>query len=45
MTCLKFYLTKVKYSKSLQRQRTKGEIKSSFNFAVIICINVSTNGI
>ena len=40
---LNLYVTKAKYSKSLQRQRTKGEIKSSFISAVIICINVSTN--
>ena len=42
---LNLYVTKAKYSKSLQRQRTKGEIKSSFISAVIICINVSTNEI
>ena len=33
MTCSKLYATKIKYGKSLQSQRTKGEIKTSFNFA------------
>ena len=45
MTCSKLYVTKIKYSKSLQSQRTKGEIKTSFNFDVILCIYVSKNGI
>ena len=45
MTCSKLHVTKIKYSKSLQSQRTKGEIKKSFNFAVILCIYVSKNGI
>ena len=36
MTCSKLYVTKIKYSKSLQRQKTKGEKKNSFNFAVIL---------
>ena len=45
MTCSKLYVTKIKYSKSLQTQITKGEIKTSFNFAVILCIYVSKNGI
>ena len=30
--CLTFYVNKMKYSKSLQRQRTKGEIKKQFKF-------------
>ena len=38
-------VTKIKYSKSLQSKRTKSEIKTSFNFAVIVCIYVSKNGI
>ena len=41
MTCSKLYVTKIKNSKSLQSQRTKGEIKfynTSFNFTVILCI-------
>ena len=33
MTRSKLYVTKIKYSKSLQRQKTKGEIKTCFNFA------------
>ena len=37
MACSKLYATKIKYSKSLQSQRTKGEIKTSFNFTVILC--------
>ena len=41
MTCSKLYVTKIKYSKSWQSQRTKGEIKTSFNFTVIICKYVS----
>ena len=45
MTCSKLYATKIKYGKSLQSQRTKGEIKTSFNFAVILCKYVSKNGI
>ena len=44
MTCSKLYVTKIKYSKGLQSQRTKSEIKASFNFAVILCIYVSKNG-
>ena len=36
MTCSKLYVTKIKYSKSLQSQRTKGKIKTSFYFAVIL---------
>ena len=28
MTCSKLYVTKIKYSKSLQSQETKGEIKT-----------------
>ena len=38
MTCSKLYVAKIKYSKSLQSQRTKGESKASFNFAVILRI-------
>ena len=30
MTCPKLYAAKIKYSKSLQSQRTTGEIKTSF---------------
>ena len=45
MACSKLYVTKIKYSKSLQSQRTKGEIKTSFNFNVIICMYVSKSGI
>ena len=45
MTCSKLQVTKIKYSKSLQSKRTKSEIKTSFNFAVIVCIYVSKNGI
>ena len=45
MTCSNLYVTKTKYSKSLQSHRTKGEIKASFNFVVIISIYVSKNGI
>ena len=45
MTCSKVYVNKIKYGKSLQSQRTKGEIKASFNFAVILCIYVFKNGI
>ena len=41
MTCSKLYVTKIKYSKSLQSQRTKGEIKISFYFTVILCKYVS----
>ena len=37
MTCSKLYVTKIKYNKSFQIQRTKGEIKTSFNFPVILC--------
>ena len=35
--CSKLYITKVKYSKSLQIQRTEGEIKTNFNFVANIC--------
>ena len=45
MTCSKLFVTKIKYSKSLQRQRTKGELKNSFNVVVIVCIYVFKNGI
>ena len=37
----KVMVTKIKYSKSLQSKSTKGEIKTSFNFAVILCIYVN----
>ena len=45
MTCLKLYVFKIKYSKSFQSQRTKGKIKTNFNFAVILFTYVSKNGI
>ena len=45
MTCSKLYATKIKYNKSWQIQRTKGEIKTSFNFAVILCKHVSKKAI
>ena len=45
MTCLKLYVTKIKYSKNLQSQRTKSEIKNSLNFAVILCKYVLKNRI
>ena len=45
MTCSKLLVTKIKYSKSLQSQRTDGEIKTSFDFAVNICKYVSKNEI
>ena len=32
------YVFKIKYSKSLQGQKTKGERKTSFNFAVILSL-------
>ena len=38
MTCSKLYVFTTKYSKSLQGQRTKGERKVSFNFAVILSL-------
>ena len=38
MTCSKLYVTKIKYSKSLQSQRTKYKIKTNFDFAVILCM-------
>ena len=41
MTCSKLYVTKIKFSKSLQSQRNKDEIKTSFNFTVILCKYVS----
>ena len=37
----KLYVTKIKYSNSLQIQRIKDEIKTSFNFAVILWIYAS----
>ena len=45
MTCSKVYVTKIKYIKSLQSQRTKYKIKTSFNFAVILGIYVFKNEI
>ena len=45
MACSKFSVTKTKYRKILQSKQTKGEIKTSFNFAVILCIYVSKNQI
>ena len=41
MTCSKLYVIKIKYSKSLKSQRTKGEIKTSVNFTGILCKYVS----
>ena len=38
MTCSKLYVTKIKHSKSLQSQRSKG-----FNFAVNPCKYVTKN--
>ena len=43
MICPKLYATKIKYSKSLQNQRTRGEIKTSFNLTVILCKYLSKN--
>ena len=37
ITYSKLYATKIKYSKSLQSQRTKSEIKTNFSFTVILC--------
>ena len=45
MTCSMLLVTKIKYSKSLDSQRTDGDIKNSFNFAVNICKYVFKNGI
>ena len=36
MTCSNLYVTKLKYSKILQSQRTKGEIKTSFNLQCFV---------
>ena len=44
MTCSKFYVTKIRYSKNLQSQRTKGGIKTRFIFAVNLCKYVCKNG-
>ena len=38
---VQLHLTKIKYNKSLQSQRTKSETKTSFNFTVFFCIYVS----
>ena len=43
MTCLKLYVTNINYSKTLQSQRTKSEVKASFSFAKMICKYVSKN--
>ena len=40
ITYSKLLVTKIKHSKRLQSKKTKGEIKTSFNFAVILCICV-----
>ena len=45
MTCSKLYITKIKHIVRLRSQRTKGEVKTSFNFAVILCKYLSINGI
>ena len=45
MTCSMLRVTKIKYSKSLQSQRTKGEIKTSFNLPVNLCKYMCKNGI
>ena len=44
MTCSKLYVSKVKYSKTLQSQITKSERKVSFNFAVILSLQLPKNG-
>ena len=45
MTCSKLYVTKIKYIKSFQSQRTKYKIRTSFDFAVILGIYVFKNEI
>ena len=45
MACSKLYVTKTKYSKILQSQRTKDEIKNSFDLTFVLCKYVSRNGI
>ena len=45
MTCSKLHVTKIKYSRSLQSQVTKREIKTSFNFTVIFVNMCPKNGI
>ena len=47
MTCSKLWVgvSKVRWGKSLQSQRSGGEIKINFNFLVNICKYVSQNGI
>ena len=40
ITYSNLYATKIKYSKSLQSQRTKSEIKTNFSFTVILCKHV-----
>ena len=46
MNCSKLYVTKIKYSKSLQSQRTKGGIKPVFillKFFVNVCLKMEFN--
>ena len=45
MAISKLLVTKIKYSKSSQSQRTDGEIETSFDFSVTICKYVSKNEI
>ena len=45
MTCSKLYVTKTKYSKSLQSQRTEGKLKSSFNFTAFFLNMCQKTGI
>ena len=45
MTCSKLFVTKAKYNKGLQSQRTKGQINTSFDFTVILWKYVSKIGI
>ena len=40
ITYSNLYATKIKYSKSLQSQRTKSEITTNFSFTVILCKHV-----
>ena len=44
MTCSKFYVTTIRYSKNLQSQRNKAAIKTSFIFAVNLCKYVCKDG-
>ena len=46
MACSKLLVTKIKYSKSLQSQRTDGEIKSDLIFVQIfvnMCLKMKLN--